>query len=169
MRRGALPPDEISPYLRHLTPLWINSFTKPLLQLLLLSLYWSLEIADWAVRLIWTGAHFLYTLFFMSATIWRMDTVVPVRQVKREQVFAMSKPLKLSDVKSIQRGFSGTQPGPSQSDVLGHGHVTVNDVLCAIMADVVSLAIQRNPEQGRLRWLKVLVAKVAPPPVSFFM
>lgn len=107
--------------------------------------------------------------YFIVSTIWRIDTVVPVRPGPRESVFTVSKPLKLSDVKTMQRAFSGSTPGKSQSGTLGHDHATVNDVLCAIMADVISQAIRRKKEPDMLRWAKAAMERFYPMPIAFFM
>lgn len=168
-RRGMLPPEEVSPYLRHLRPLWDMAIFKPLLGLLLFAAYWITEIGDCAVRLLWTFLHFFYMLYYLSNTLWRIDTVVPARPGARKVVFAVSKPLKLSDVKTMQRAFSGSTPGKSQSGTLGHDHVTVNDVLCAIMSDVISLAIHRKKEPDLLYWVKAAAELVFPMPIAFFM
>ena len=168
-RFGTLPPDEVSPYLRHLRPLWEVSWLRPILGLMLFSLYWAIEIGDCVVRLLWSFLHFFYMAYFLAITIWRIDTVVPVRPGPREVAFTTSKGLKLSDVKTMQRAFSGSTPGKSQSGALGHDHVTVNDVLCAIMADVISLAIQRKKESGLLQKAKAVAGFLYPMPVAFFM
>lgn len=128
-----------------------------------------MEIGNCAVRLLWSFLHLFYMAYFLAITTWRIDTVVPVRSGPREVAFTTSKGLKLSDVKTMQRAFSGSIPGKSQSGTLGHDHVTVNDVLCAIMADVVSLAIQRKKESGLLQWAKSVVGFLYPMPVAFFM
>lgn len=164
-----LPPDEVSPYLRHLRPVWDVPLLRPILGLLLFSLYWVMEAGDCAVRLLWTFLHFFYLLYYITSTLWRIDTIVPVRPGPRQVVFATSKGFSLSDVKTMQRAFSGSTPGKSQSGTLGHDHVTVNDVLCAIMADVVSLAIHRKKEPDMLKWAKALVEPFYPMPIAFFM
>lgn len=142
---------------------------RPFLSLMLLSLYWVTEFGDCAVRLLWTWLHSFYLLYYIVSTWWRIDTVVPGRPGPRQVVFATSKGLNLSDVKTIQRAFSGSTPGKSQSGSLGHEHVTVNDVLCAIMADVTSLAIHRKKEPDMMRWVKALVEPFYPMPIAFFM
>lgn len=168
-RFGTLPPDEVSPYLRHLRPFWDMPLLRPILGLVLFSLYWAMELGNCIVRLLWSFLHFFYVAYFIGTTIWRIDTVVPVRPGPREAVFTTSKSLKLSDVKTMQRAFSGSTPGKSQSGTLGHDHVTVNDVLCAIMADVISLAIRRKKEPDMLRWAKAAIEPFYPMPVAFFM
>lgn len=142
---------------------------KPLFTLMLFTAYWTLELGDCAVRLLWTFLHFFYLLYYFSITLWRIDTVVPARPGPRKVVFAVSKALKLSDVKTMQRAFSGSRPGKSQSGTLGHDHVTVNDVLCAIMADVISMAIRRKKEPDLLYWLKAVMEPIMPMPIAFFM
>lgn len=168
-RRGRLPPEEMSPYLRHLRPIWDISLFRPILSFWLFALYWTLAISDCMVRLLWTALHTFYLFYFIPSTIWRIETVVPIRPGPRKAVFAMSKPLKMSDVKTIQKSFSGSKPGISQTESLGHAHATVNDVLCAIMADVISLAVNRKKEPDSLRWLKSVANFISPLPVIFFM
>jgi hypothetical protein len=168
-RRGRLPPEEMSPYLRHLRPLWDISLLQPIFSIWFFALYWALAIGDCMVRLLWTFLHAFYLFYFIPSTLWRMETIVPVRPGPRQALFAMSKPLKMTDVKTIQRSFSGSVPGVSQSESLGHAHATVNDVLCAIMADVISLAINRKKEPDPLRWVKSMVNVFFPMPVTFFM
>lgn len=109
-------------------------------------------------------------------TLWRIDTVVPASYLSsssssspREVIFTTSKTLKLSDVKTMQKAFSGSRPGKSQSGTLGHDHVTVNDVLCAIMADVISLAIRRKREPDLLYYVKKVTEVFVPMPIAFFV
>lgn len=150
-------------------PLWNIQFFRPFLQLCLLFAYWLFYAGDTAMRLFWSGLHIIYQLYYLFITFWRIETIVPVRPGPRQAIFAVSKPLKLSDVKTMQRAFSGSRPGPSQSGSLGHEHVTVNDLLCAIISDVISAAIRRNTEQGRLQMLKAVAGAILPMPVAFFM
>lgn len=45
----------------------------------------------------------------------------------------------------------------------------VNDVLCSVMADVISGAIARKPKKGWFAQLKWLYGKMLPMPVAFFV
>lgn len=166
-RLGQLCPSEISPFLRHLNWAFEQRWLKPFVQLFLFSLYWLAAFEECIERSFWSIVHFFYTLAFFVATAWRIEMVVPVKSGPREAVWALSKPVELSDVKTIQHAFSGDRPGRNVKGDLGH--VTVNDVLCSIMADVIAAAIKRNPPRGVWANLKAGCGKVLPVPIAMFM
>lgn len=166
-RFGILPPSEVSPFLRHLEPAWEQDALRPFVQVLLFLLYWAAASSDAITRLAWSLIQIPYAAFFAMYTIWRIEMVVPIKAGSRKSVFCLSKPVKLSDVKVIQRAFSGNRPGPSQSGY--KGHVTVNDVLCSIMADVISGAIERRQRREGVSLLRRITSKILPMPIPFFM
>jgi hypothetical protein len=153
--------------LRHFQQPWETPSLRPLVKAFLFLVYWGAAAIDALQRILWSLVHVFYMLWFYLSTIWRIEMIVPVQPGKREAVFGLSKPQKLSDVKIIQHAFSGSEPGDSQRG--WQGHVTVNDVLCAIIADVVSAAIDRrratHPSGPVIRWFN----KVLPMPIGFFM
>lgn len=166
-RLGQLPPSDVSPMLRHFQKPWENRYSRPLVKGFLFLVYWFAAGVDALQRIVWSLVHIFYMLWFYLSTIWRIEMIVPVRTGKREAVFALSKPQKLADVKTIQHAFSGNEPGDSQRG--WKGHITINDVLCAIMADVVSVAIERRrytyPSGPVVRWFN----RFLPMPIGFFM
>lgn len=166
-RTGQLRPSEMSPLLRSVDPLWQNPLLRPFVAMMLFTLYWTLAGFDAILRIGWSVVHLLYSAFFYISTIWRIDMVVPVVDGERRAVFSLSEPLKLSDVKTIQKAFSGNRPGKSQRGFLGH--VTINDVLCSIMADVVSMAIARRQPVGWNDKLKRWYGRFNPMPIALFI
>ena len=155
---------------------WHESATiRPFIRDGLFFLYWTSCTLEFAERVLYSGIHLLYTLFFYVSTIWRIELIIPtpkgsksLKGPRREAVFALSRPVPLKDVKTIQRAFSGNKPGRAQQGYMGH--VTVNDVLCSIMADCVSRAIERKPRATDL-WsnVKRASATILPMPIAFFM
>lgn len=157
-RLGLLPPEEVSAALRHLTPAWNQPVTKPLVQILLFSVYWLSAWYDMVDRVRWSIYHLLYGVFFAVSTIWRIDLSVPSAKVgedgeKREKVFALSKPVKLSDVKTIQRAFSGNKPGRSQRGyVLGHVTVSLHPLLQSLSIFYIDCICSRSTMYSALSW-----------------
>lgn len=126
-RLGQLEPAEFSPGLRHWTSAWKRPTTRPFIQVTLFLLYWGAASIDTVQRILWSAIHLVYALWFFLTTFWRIELVVPTRSGPRERVFCLSETVPLSDVKTMQKAFSGNRPGKSQRGILGH--VTVGCIL----------------------------------------
>lgn len=155
--------------LRHMSRAWENAAVKPLLVVFLFLLYWLSAFFDAVQRVLWSVIHLLYAVLLYLYTFWRVDMAVPVRKTPgpRQAVFSVSKPLKLADVKTMQHAFSGNEAGTSQRGWMGR--VTVNDVLCSIMADVVGQAIERVDGKSDKPSFRQRLKRFLPMPVGFFM
>ena len=166
-RRGRLRPSEMSPYLRHLDQAYEQPALRLPVQLGLFTIYWLVAAVEAYQRVWYSAVHLFYGVFGYLLTFWRIDMVVPPGTGPRESIYALSQPFPISEVKTIQRAFSGSSPGPSQKGLLGH--VTLNDVLCSVMADVVAQAIDRIPKGGLWHRFKQAFNRVVPMPVTFFV
>lgn len=166
-RRGLLRPSDMSPYLRHLNQFHGRRATRLPVQVLLFGLYWTIAAVEAYQRCFYSIVHLFYGIFGYLLTFWRIDMVVPRSDSPRESVYALSQPLPISEVKTIQQAFSGNTPGHSQSGFLGH--VTLNDVLCSVMADVIAQAIDRVPKDGSWNRIKQVCGHFIPMPITFFM
>lgn len=166
-RRGLLQPSKMSPYLRHLDRPSQQRLLRVPIRLLLLGLYWLLATAEAYQRVFYSVFHLFYGISGYLLTFWQIDMVFPPSKGPRESVYALSQPFPMAEVKTIQRAFSGSEPGSSQKGFLGH--VTLNDVLCSVMADVVAQAIERTPKTGQWNRFKQAFRQLVPMPVTFFM
>lgn len=166
-RRGLLRPSEMSQYLRHLDRAFATPGLRLPVQLVLALLYWSMAMVEANQRIVYSVVHLFYGVFGYLLTFWRIDMVVPPGTGPRESIYAISQPFPIAEAKTIQRAFSGNNPGPNQKGLLGH--VTLNDVLCSVMADVIAQAIERTPKRGWWHAIKQTFNKVVPMPVTFFM
>ncbi|CCM02027.1 uncharacterized protein FIBRA_04103 [Fibroporia radiculosa] len=182
-RRGQLPPSKIHPLLRFLDPLADNSLIGPLLQLLLALVFWFAYITSTCVSLFWSVYQGVNQATLFLLTCWRIDMLTgpqPGPRVKARE-FASSRVFSISEVKLCQQAFSGPRPGSAVAGVPRDkrdkarskaGHITLNDVVCAVMADVLGREIEaksvgqsRGPRETVRKWLK----KYLPSPIGFFI
>lgn len=119
-RLGQLEPAEFSPLFRPWTSAWNRPSTKPFIQAALFLIYWGSASIDLVQRILWSAIHLVYALWFFLTTFWRIELVVPTQSGPRERVFCLSDTVPLSDVKTIQKAFSGNRPGKSPRGILGH-------------------------------------------------
>ncbi|KAN0065023.1 hypothetical protein ACQY0O_001486 [Thecaphora frezii] len=152
-RRGKALPSRIN---RSLAPL-DRYHGSVLLQLLMLCLYWMTSLVSLLIDLVGSVRMALTTSFFFLATFWRQRYVTASYPGPRtsEKETSRSAAFTLSDVQRISRAFSGAEPGgyidrllPSRKrsahpTLIGH-HLTVNDVVCTIIADVINDELDRK-------------------------
>lgn len=96
-----------------------------------------------------------------------------------EREFASSTRFNIDDVKLCQQAFSGPRPGYAVKGVPKEkrkqarskvGHVTLNDLICAVMADVLAKELEGKSEnQGPWGRAKKWLSKMLPSPIGFFM
>ncbi|OSD00141.1 hypothetical protein PYCCODRAFT_1437698 [Trametes coccinea BRFM310] len=182
-KRGLLLPSEYSGKLKSLDPYAKEPFTAPLVHLFLVLLYWLTTAGTTLISVFWSTYQALRMVFFFFFTFWRIEMVVDEtpddhrRSAKRE--FSSSRVFSLQDVKLCQQAFSGPRPGFAVAGVPKDqrknarsrvGHVTLNDVVCSVMADVLGHEIATKPEP-RSAWGRFTraVNKVLPSPVPFFI
>ncbi|KAH9910958.1 uncharacterized protein B0H18DRAFT_1065113, partial [Fomitopsis serialis] len=98
-----------------------------------------------------------------------------------EREFASSRVFSIKDIKLCQQAFSGAKPGRAVAGLPKEqrgkaraktGHVTLNDVVCAVMADVLGKEIASRPADqlnGPWGWMKRKLRTVLPSPIGFFI
>ncbi|KAI1785169.1 wax ester synthase-like acyl-CoA acyltransferase domain-containing protein [Ganoderma leucocontextum] len=180
VKRGLLLPSEYSRYLKPFDPYASNYLLAPFLQLFLTLLYWLFFVARSVFSLSWSTYQGLRMVAYLLFTWWRVEMVTADQPSKRtpHREFSSSRVFSLQDVKACQQAFSGPRPGYAVAGVPKHqrnvrsrkGHVTLNDVICAVMADVLGDVIASKPEP-RTAWGKFrrTVNKFLPAPMGFFI
>lgn len=141
-RRGKARPSKLHKSLKPLDPYR----HMIVLQLIMFGLFWAI----WSIGNLIDAFNAIIQLFTFSTQYilygWRplqltSDYAGP-RVSKRE--FATSERMPMSDVRKMQKAFSGPVPGGWIDRALGRkerswfGHLTLNDILCTIIADVLS-------------------------------
>lgn len=153
-KRGTAKPSKLHKALKPL-----DRFHKTLpLQLVLFALFWTFLVISGIIE----GVYSLFQGAYMTAlfllTSWRSPKVTARHQGPRpsEKEFARSKALPLSEVKLIQTAFSGGAPGSLRQRIQGgpknhtvFGHLTLNDVLCTVLADVIGAELHQPPPLPR--------------------
>lgn len=141
-KRGKAQPSKLSKQLKPLDR-WSNLLP---VQVLLFMAFWVFYVASTFIELIYSSYQGVYMGVMYLLTFWRTPKVTasyPGPRVK-EKEFATTQSFPISDVKKIQKAFSGVKPGswaePLQGGRKNHvmfGHLTLNDVLCTVIADVI--------------------------------
>ncbi|KAF9816003.1 hypothetical protein IEO21_04253 [Rhodonia placenta] len=181
VKRGRLPPSKIHRALRFLDPLCENEFTAPILHLSLASAFWFALIVSTCVSFLWSIYPAIRQATLFLITFWRVEMLTGPQLGPRvtQREFSSSRAFSIDDVKLCQQAFSGPRPGSSvkgvpkeKRDNVKHkaGHVTLNDVVCAVMADVLGaeLAVKPrldDPWEGTKQWLQ----DALPSPIGFFI
>lgn len=151
------------------------------LQLVMMALYWT----SWLVSLITDLAGCVTlavsTSFFFVATFWRQRYVTASYPGPRkpEKEFSVSPSFPLGEVKLISKAFSGVQPGTLLDKVQGGKrysrpligtHLTVNDIICTVIADVINDELDRRPDEpGLLNRLRRLSHRILPSPIGIMI
>jgi len=182
-QHGRLPPSKIHRSLRLLDPLSKNPMTAPLLTLILALLFWSAYVVSTLVALFWSASQGTHQAVLFLLTCWRVDMLTGPQPGLRvqEREFSTSRVFSIDDVKLCQQAFSGWRPGSAVDGVPKKqrskarstiGHVTLNDVVCAVMADVLGKEIETKPDhqlngpwERAKRWLKGILTS----PIGFFI
>ncbi|KAI0628224.1 wax ester synthase-like acyl-CoA acyltransferase domain-containing protein [Trametes polyzona] len=181
-KRGLLLPSEYNKSLKPLDRYSSNPLAAPLIQLFLGLLFWISYVFSTIVSIFWSTyqAFRLATFFFL--TFWRIEMVVdtpPASQRSTKREFSSSRVFSLQDVKLCQQAFSGVRPGAAVAGIPKDQrknvrskvkHVTLNDVVCSIMVDVLADEIKAKPAP-RDAWgkLKREINKVLPSPIPLFV
>ena len=180
-KRGLLLPSEYSQSLKPLDPYASNFLFAPFFHLFLTLLYWLVFVAGSVFSLVWSTYQGLRMVAYLLFTFWRVEMVTADQPGKRtpHREFSSSRVFSLQDVKACQQAFSGPRPGYAVAGVpkdqrrnvrSEKGHITLNDVICAVMADVLGDVIASKPPP-RTVWGKIrrAVNKFLPAPMGFFM
>lgn len=176
-------PSKLHRILRPLDRLADNPYTAPLVALLVACMFWWTYAVAALVTLYWSVYQAIHQIALFVLTCWRVDMLTGPQPGPRveEREFASSRVFSIKDVKLCQQAFSGAKPGSAVAGILKEkrdaarakaGHVTLNDVICSVMADVLGKEVASRP-MGQLNgpWecIKRTLKTVLPSPIGFFM
>ena len=182
-KKGKVHPSKLNRALRPLDPLADNPYTAPIVALLVACMFWWTYAAATIVGLYWSIYQAVHQVALFVLTCWRVDMLTgpqPGPRV-REREFASSRVFSIKDVKLCQQAFSGAHPGSAVAGVPKEkretarakaGHVTLNDVVCAVMVDVIGKETASKPADqlnGPWERIKRKLKTVLPSPIGFFM
>lgn len=176
-RRGTALPSKLHKALKQLDP-YEDTL---LLQLAMFAAFWTiwtistvLEFFGGFYQVFQTAYLFVFALFqrrFVTASYPGPRT--------HAKEFSVSHAYPMSDVKKLQKAFSGPSPGslaatiPAVQQAANSsrlGHLTLNDVLCTIIADVIKDELDARPaEPGLMGAARRAWAKVVPSAVGIFI
>ena len=180
-KRGLLLPSEYSKSLESLDPYAADHPAAPLIHLFLALLFWMMSVLQACRSHIWSTYQALRMIAFFLFTFWRVEMVTPEQPHGRtpSREFSSSRVFRMQDVKLVQQAFSGPRPGCAVAGVPKEqrrtvrskkGHVTLNDVVCSVMADVLGNIVATKPEPSTpIGTFRRAVNKVLPNPMGFFM
>lgn len=183
-KRGRLPPSEIHPQLAFLDPLTYVPLASPLIQLFMIAFFWTFTFITGVISFFWSSYGGIRQVVFYLLTFWRVETLTayyPGPRV-RQREFASTGVFSIDDVKLCQRAFSGDKPGSrlnrfhitnrlgSASRRREPGHLTVNDIVCAVMVDVAGSILRDNERKGsNSNWPLRFLKRTTPTPIGFYM
>ncbi|TCD61046.1 hypothetical protein EIP91_009119 [Steccherinum ochraceum] len=177
--RARITPSKVHPYLKPLDRFanpTTSVFLAPLIHLTLLSLFWTTYAWTVGISLVISLFQGSVQVLLFALTCWRVDMLTasqPSTRVKHRE-FSRSKVISMDDIRLCQQAFSGKKPGSAVGEPGGRskvGHVTVNDVMCAVMADVCGQEVRRRIRRERGLWAmaKAVLRRVLPSPIGFFI
>lgn len=172
-KRGQAQPSKLS---KQLKPLDAWSSFMPV-QIFMFAAFWIFYIVSSFIELIYSFYQAIYTGTMYMLTFWRSPKVTAPYSGPRvqEKEFATTEAFEIADVKKIQTAFSGVKPGswaePLQGGRRNHvafGHLTLNDILCSAIADVIGYELQnptfKEPDTWNAR-LRRISHKILPRPI----
>jgi len=179
-RTGTLRPSQLNRSLRKLDVFVDNRATAPLMRLFMILFYWILSLVLALSSFFWSTVQGVHQAFFFLLTSWRAEKVTADYSGPRvkEREFSSSKTFSMADVRLCQQAFSGPKPSGlfskiEQSSPISYGraaHVTLNDIICSVMADVVGEELDAKEERGMgLRGWRKALKKILPSPMGFFI
>lgn len=180
-KRGLLLPSEYNKSLKPFDRYSSNHIISPLVHIFLALLFWVMTVVGALMSHIWSTYQALRMAAFFLFTFWRVDMVSAEQPGGRtpHREFSSSRVFSMQDVKLCQQAFSGPRPGYAVAGVPKDqrrnvrskvGHVTLNDVICAVMADVLAGVAESKPKPTTLLGrAKRAVNKVLPNPMGVFM
>lgn len=169
-RRGTAQPSKIN---KSLKPLDKYQHTL-ILQLLMFALFWALWLGSVTLEIFNSISQGAVLAFQYLAHTWRQRYLTSdyVGERVKEREFATSKSFSIDDVKRLQKAFSGPTPGGWREALQGGrkvksfwGHLTLNDVMCTIIADVMVDEIDHQEPvtiPGFWPWFKRTVNRIFP-------
>lgn len=152
-----------------------------MLQIVMMALYWLTQYINLLTDLLGCFTLAWTTSYFFMLTFWRQRYVTASypgpRKPKKE--FSVSKSIALTDVKLISKAFSGTRPGTMLDKAQGRkrharpvigAHLTVNDIICTVIADVINDELDRQPHQpGYFAAVKRVANQLLPSPIGIMI
>ncbi|GAA94121.1 uncharacterized protein L969DRAFT_86227 [Mixia osmundae IAM 14324] len=150
---GKVKPSKIHKGLKPLDKYEQQDTLAPLIHLAMAALFWTGYIVTSFLGVFYGISQALYISFMFCTTWFRIKYVTPTYAGPRVEgrVYSSSKSFDVQIIKTMQKAFSGPAPrrGKKIPSVRAYGHVTLNDVICAIMSDVISdVVASRDPDPG---------------------
>ncbi|PRP84117.1 hypothetical protein PROFUN_04108 [Planoprotostelium fungivorum] len=176
LKSGTRAPSSLHPSLKPL-----DRFTGQWwMTIALATIYWSLWSLAMCIDLYWSVIQAVQSVAFWFFTFWRVTTVTPHYSGERvkEREFSTSTPFAMKDIKLLQKAFSGVRPGSIFDHIRGqkrhdrdwYRHVTLNDVVCAVISDVIAQEIaEKKPDPGIYNAFVRSVNRYLPNPVGIFI
>ncbi|CAO1635549.1 unnamed protein product [Parajaminaea phylloscopi] len=147
-KRGQATPSKLHKGLRPLDK-WQN--TLPL-QVTMFVLFWTFFLASSVIEACFSVYQGAYMALMFLITFWRTPKVTASYSGPRVKAkeYATSQAFPIADVKKVQKAFSGAMPGGLRDKLQGgrknrtvFGHLTLNDVLCTVLADVIGAELHQ--------------------------
>ena len=151
------------------------------LQLTMLLLYWTSAYISFLTDLAGSFTLFFVTAYFSISTFWRQRYVTANYPGPRkyEKEFSTSRSFPLGEVKRISKAFSGVAPGSIADLLQGRkrhsrpligNHLTVNDIICTVIADVINDELdKKTPEPGLFEAVKRFFRWLGPNPIGIMI
>jgi len=179
-RTGGLRPSQINRSFKKFDFLTEYRATVPFVRLFLMLFFWIGVIFMAIISFFLSTYQGIHQAICFLLTSWRTEKVTPDYRGPRvkEREFSSSKILRMADVRLCQQAFSGPRPGGvfsklEQGSPISYGrvaHVTLNDVICAVMADIIREEMAAKGERGMgPRGWKRVFQRFLPSPMGFFM
>ncbi|KAH9925735.1 wax ester synthase-like acyl-CoA acyltransferase domain-containing protein [Fomitopsis serialis] len=182
-KRGEVLPSKLHRSLRPFDSLATHPYTAPLLELVMACTFWFVYAGSMFVGLFWSVYQAAHLAALFPLTFWRVDRLTGPQPGPRvtEREFASSRVFSIKDVKLCQQAFSGAKPGSAVAGLPKEqrgktraktGHVTLNDVVCAVMADVLGKEIASRPTDqmnGLWKRMKRKLRALLPSPIAFLI
>lgn len=139
-RRGTAQPSKLH---KSLKPLDTYQNTI-ILQIIMFALFWTLSVTSSILEVFGSGYQAVIFSYYFLSTSWRQryaTSEYPGPRVS-EKEFSTSRAFPISDVKKMQKAFSGPVPGGWIEKTIGRpkgswwSHLTLNDVLCTVSITV---------------------------------
>jgi hypothetical protein len=135
-RRGTAKPSKLH---KGLKPLDRYQNTL-LLQIIMFALFWTVSLLTSVLEILGSGFQGLVFAYRFLTTSWRQRYATSEYVGPRvpEKEFSTSRSFPMSDVKKLQKAFSGPVPGGWIEKTIGRpkgswwSHLTLNDVLCTV-------------------------------------
>ncbi|KAK0552306.1 hypothetical protein OC861_005793 [Tilletia horrida] len=180
-RRGRAKPSKLHKALRPLDK--YRHYT--IVQLLMLFAFWYVWAITQVLELVGSFRQAVVTGSYFALTSWRQRYLSSEYSGPRttEKEFSVTPQFPMSEVKSIQRAFSGVKPGSwldrhvigsARKNKIPYRHLTLNDVLCTVIADVMAEeAHNQEPSREASRGIWNLVKSAThhflPSPIALFI